>query len=274
MHKINLYFIIIIICLVSLVFTFIILKTVFSPAIRKESIPQSLLAFKKAYPSHIISVKKNALVFKDETEMVYDDGIFDKDFDMLLNSPDLEDQFSIPYPAGRTYVIPIPVNHDPGRIRFEPFFKKIYGATPEEVKNKLTTIYWMPLTVNIPIKVTTVNSVHDKLKKISAECDLLPHHLKKYVTKLGGTYKWRNIQNTERLSMHSLGIAIDINTEYSDYWLKDDPGLDNLYKYKNSIPMEIVNIFEKYGFIWGGKWYHYDTMHFEYRPELFINRKE
>ncbi|MDD5211432.1 MAG: M15 family metallopeptidase, partial [Sulfuricurvum sp.] len=24
----------------------------------------------------------------------------------------------------------------------------------------------------------------------------------------------------------------------------------------------------KYGFIWGGRWYHYDTMHFEYRPEL------
>ncbi|MEJ2663631.1 MAG: M15 family metallopeptidase, partial [Spirochaetia bacterium] len=28
--------------------------------------------------------------------------------------------------------------------------------------------------------------------------------------------------------------------------------------------------FEKYGFIWGGKWYHYDTMHFEYRPELLV----
>ena len=30
----------------------------------------------------------------------------------------------------------------------------------------------------------------------------------------------------------------------------------------------IVEIFERHGFIWGGKWYHYDTMHFEYRPEL------
>ena len=25
---------------------------------------------------------------------------------------------------------------------------------------------------------------------------------------------------------------------------------------------------EAEGFIWGGRWYHYDTMHFEYRPEL------
>ena len=38
--------------------------------------------------------------------------------------------------------------------------------------------------------------------------------------------------------------------------------------YKNRIPMEIVRIFEKHGFIWGGRWSHYDTMHFEYRPEL------
>jgi len=25
--------------------------------------------------------------------------------------------------------------------------------------------------------------------------------------------------------------------------------------------------------VWGGKWYHYDTMHFEYRPEILMNAK-
>ena len=30
----------------------------------------------------------------------------------------------------------------------------------------------------------------------------------------------------------------------------------------------VIDTFEKYGFIWGRKWYHYDAMHFEYRPEL------
>src|ERR1700737_4809713 len=29
----------------------------------------------------------------------------------------------------------------------------------------------------------------------------------------------------------------------------------------HEIPLEIVHIFEQHGFIWGGKWYHYDTMH-------------
>lgn len=30
---------------------------------------------------------------------------------------------------------------------------------------------------------------------------------------------------------------------------------------------------ERHGFIWGGRWYHYDTMHFEYRPEMIAIAK-
>ena len=37
---------------------------------------------------------------------------------------------------------------------------------------------------------------------------------------------------------------------------------------RNNYPQEIVELFEKHGFIWGGKWSHFDLMHFEYRPEL------
>ncbi len=37
---------------------------------------------------------------------------------------------------------------------------------------------------------------------------------------------------------------------------------------RDKYPKEIVEVFEKHGFIWGGKWSHYDLMHFEYRPEL------
>ena len=42
--------------------------------------------------------------------------------------------------------------------------------------------------------------------------------------------------------------------------------------YRNRMPEEIVTIFEKHGFIWGGKWYHFDTMHFEFRPELLVTQ--
>jgi hypothetical protein len=33
--------------------------------------------------------------------------------------------------------------------------------------------------------------------------------------------------------------------------------------YRSRLPFDIVQIFEKHGFIWGGKWEHFDTMHFE-----------
>jgi D-alanyl-D-alanine carboxypeptidase len=59
-------------------------------------------------------------------------------------------------------------------------------------------------------------------------------------------------------------IGRDVNTEFADYWLWSPKGTG----YRNRLPFEIVQIFEKYRFIWGGKWEHFDTMHFEYRPEL------
>jgi hypothetical protein len=63
--------------------------------------------------------------------------------------------------------------------------------------------------------------------------------------------------------MHGYGAAIDINVALSDYWLWERGAGP-----RHQTPAEIVAAFERHGFIWGGKWSHYDTMHFEYRPEL------
>jgi hypothetical protein len=38
-------------------------------------------------------------------------------------------------------------------------------------------------------------------------------------------------------------------------------------------PDIVIDIFEKEGFIWGGKWTVWDNMHFEYRPELILGRE-
>jgi hypothetical protein len=65
-----------------------------------------------------------------------------------------------------------------------------------------------------------------------------------------------------------MGIAIDIAVKHAHYWQWEKSNAQGHDIWRNSIPNTIVAIFEKYGFIWGGKWYHYDTMHFEYRPEL------
>jgi hypothetical protein len=222
-----------------------------------------------AYPEFLREYKDNNIIWYDGTKMEYNDLIENKSFNELLNNPDLEEQMKMDYPKNDNNN-PINIkNYDPGRIRFMPFFLKMYGSTREEVEKNLIKIQWMPKSTNKKISVTTINNVHLKLKEVSEELDKLPVHIKKYVINPAGTYSWRYIKGTKRLSMHSLGIAIDLNTNFSNYWLYDLKIKGHL-EYKNAIPVEVVKIFENHGFIWGGKWYHYDTAHFEYRPELLL----
>ncbi len=103
-----------------------------------------------------------------------------------------------------------------------------------------------------------------QLQKVINELKTLPKSYQKYIRDIGGTFSYRQISGTQRLSAHSFGIAIDLNVKQSRYWRWDKE-----YVFSNNFPKEIIDIFEKYGLIWGGRWYHYDTMHFEYRPELF-----
>ena len=50
----------------------------------------------------------------------------DKDFDTLLDHPDIDDMFVIPYRPGPPSAAP-GLNEDPGRVRYEPLFTKMYG---------------------------------------------------------------------------------------------------------------------------------------------------
>ena len=222
-----------------------------------------------SYPKHIVGYADNHLIFKDNQKLLYDDHI-KKSTETLLTNPSIKDQFHYPYPKGRWGVASKP-NVDPGRITNEAFFKTIYGATKKEVEEKLVEIVWCPKLSGEKVKVTTVNGVHEKLKAISKELDKHPE-LKPYVSNIGGTYKWRTVAGTKRLSLHSYGLAIDINVSQSNYWQWDCKCKEEQHQleYTNRIPQLIVEIFEKNGFIWGGNWYHYDTMHFEYRPELLL----
>ena len=184
-------------------------------------------------------------------------------------SPTLFEQFSSLYPLDEQYIFGQPQSNDPGRIRNMPFFKKMYGSSQQEVEANLVEIRWMPKSRDKRIRVTQVNGVDKQLEKVSKELDQLPRALRKLCTKLGGTYNWRNIAGTDQLSPHAFGIAIDINVSFGDYWQWDlkNQGKTN---FVNRIPQIIVDIFERHGFIWGGKWKHYDSMHFEYRPELIL----
>lgn len=228
-----------------------------------QVVPKEVQALLKVYPNEIRSFKENKLFFKDGTSLIYNDFKTKTTTD-LISKPDIEDQFSFNYSKNNTH------QNDAGRIRNEEFFKKIYGTTKAMVEKNLVTISWCPKLVNQKIRVTTVNEFNKIVEKLSSELDSNPK-FKKYISNIGGTFNWRKIAGTNRLSMHSFGMTIDINVKYSDYWQWKCNCSDESKEvyYQNQIPFEIVKIFEKYGFIWGGNWTHFDTMHFEYRPEFF-----
>lgn len=221
----------------------------------------------QSYPNFIAGFKDNYILYKDGSKEIFDDKKR-KSFKDLIEHSDLEDTLKQKYILEKKGFEHPSYMHDPGRFRNYELLKKMYGSTKEQVEKNLVYIKWMPKTINKTIKITKINGVDKKLSAVSDELDNLPKEMKKYVTRLGGTFKWRYIKDTHRLSTHSFGIAIDVNVKYSDYWKWNR----NL-KYKNRIPDRIVKIFEKHGFIWGGEWYHYDTMHFEYRPELLVQEK-
>jgi D-alanyl-D-alanine carboxypeptidase len=221
-----------------------------------------------AYPDHLVSHDRDSVTWADGTVMpVAGGGQQQRSFEELLNAPGILDQFAIPYPLGTKLKTPA-VNEDPGRIRNQAFFTKMYGDCRQgDVEKHLRDVAWLPSRGGGALKATSINGVADRLSEVSRELELLPARMMKYLIPSAGTYNCRPIAATERISVHAYGAAIDINDRFSDYWLwtKNKTGH---FTWTNRIPLEIVDIFERHGFIWGGKWYHFDTMHFEYRPEL------
>jgi hypothetical protein len=72
--------------------------------------------------------------------------------------------------------------------------------------------------------------------------------------KYGGGFNYRLKRGGTSLSTHSYGIAIDL-----------DPAHNAMGSTKYAMPLWVVKIFEKRGFVWGGRWRgrSKDAMHFQ-----------
>lgn len=202
-----------------------------------------------------------SLVLRDGQVIPYDDGKT-KTLYERFESPDVEDLFELEYRKGR--ITPVTqIDFDPGRIRIDAIFFATYGKTAKEAEASL-------VSVRVGGKWFAVHKkIEAPLRRVATRIDEAMKHdpsLARFFESPGGTFNWRRIAGSDQLSMHAWAIAIDLDTPHSNYW-RNEPR-DQSLTWKNAYPQAIVDAFEAEGFAWGGRWYHYDTMHFEYRPEL------
>ncbi|MBU1537461.1 M15 family metallopeptidase [Myxococcota bacterium] len=231
------------------------------PSHQDPVVPIGLRCIKRAYPQ-VRSIDAHGLTLISGERFIWDRGRDHMSLKRRLEDPDLKTMMSQCYSPGRHGTPPL-VNHDPGRARVESFFRAIYGKRSSSVIKHLKSVTPPVGKAGIRVRVSSINAIDERLARIFGGLTAPKMKFRALFTGSAG-YHWRTVAGTARLSAHSFGIAIDINPKYGDYW-RWDRGAD---VYKNRVPVEIVTAFEGEGFIWGGKWYHYDTMHFEYRPEL------
>lgn len=92
-------------------------------------------------------------------------------------------------------------------------------------------------------------------------------------------FNFRFVVDTQQLSLHSFGIAVDMLADSyhgkAHYWYykKDAPWYAIPKHNRWLFPTQIIDACERHNFVWGGKWFKYDSMHIEYRPEIFIYSK-
>ncbi len=92
------------------------------------------------------------------------------------------------------------------------------------------------------------------------------------------SFQTRSISDTGIRSYHAYGLALDLEPrsygrkqvfwEWTRVWYRQwhRVPLDQRW----SPPQPVIETFERHGFVWGGKWTHFDTIHFEYRPEIIL----
>lgn len=222
--------------------------------------PAGLGCLARAYGAQTESRETGwALVLPTGARFLWDDGQ-QKSHEERLAASDLQDMMQQSYPAGAVVAVSR-ADWDPGRARSSAFFGALYGKNESEVRLALVKQRIAGHEVLIHHRAAgALERVAHRLQPLLSENP----RWRKYFEPMGGTFNYRNIAGTVRPSAHSWGIALDLNPALGDYHLDGASGAP----WKNRVPAMLVNAFEAEGFIWGGRWRHFDTMHFEFRPEL------
>lgn len=187
----------------------------------------------------------------------------------LLEDGSILEQFHYAYPLDFDLDPRAVAWNDPGRVRNDAFFRALWFGDKAAARASLHKVVY-PGKGKAGFLMSERHGAACQLAAALAEIAGSADAAHASLRNVGGSFNWRVIAGTDRLSAHSFGIALDLNTKYGGYWRWGGEPEGQVGAYRNGIPEGVVRVLERYGFIWGGKWHHYDGMHFEYRPELIL----
>jgi hypothetical protein len=227
---------------------------------KEESFRENKQLFCKAlvlaYPGGSKECSQEGLILKNNKIIYYDESNANK------NTLTIEKIFTPFYSFGEGVAV-----GDGGRNRPYQLFALVYGHKNKEIVHHLKRINFFGSSLYF----NSNNGAFEALEMVKKELEEVIQ--KKKVDKRyllhSTSFNYRPISHSHFISAHGYGIAIDINVGYAhNYWLWPKAKASNI-----KLPSLIVDIFEQNGFIWGGRWVHFDDMHFEYRPEFLIYQK-
>lgn len=215
-------------------------------------------------------VKGTVTVSGEKFSLGQDNGRSDR---QRLANPSIAEMFTQVYPLSFDLERRNTPWDDPGRARHDGLFRALYGQTEKEVAASLLRVEYRGSSQRARFSASSRQCVAQQLQAALNAIATEGPDMDKFFAKVGGSFNWRVIAGTGRLSAHSFGIAVDFNTGLGGYWRWSGAKEGNVGQYANQYPEALVRHMERYGFIWGGKWHHFDGMHFEYRPELILHAR-
>lgn len=162
--------------------------------------------------------------------------------------------------------------------RSEDFLERLYGASSRrETESHIVTVDFLGFPVRVHERIAHA------LAGVASECEALRSTDPTAAAFFAGLsevdgFNYRDVAGTATRSYHSYGLALDlIPRSYGGkaaYWRwvmeNTEQWWTTPYEKRWMVPLSVVAAFEKQGFVWGGKWLFFDTIHFEYRPEIFV----
>lgn len=130
----------------------------------------------------------------------------------------IRDQFAIVYPLDFDLTLRDTPWFDPGRIRNDAMFRALYGETERAVATSLVRTQYRGPSQRAAFAMTSRHCVSQQLQAALNAIAAEGGEMDRYFASVGGSFNWRVISGTQRLSAHSFGIAVDFNTNLGGYW--------------------------------------------------------